>query len=158
MQEPAADDKVCKPISSTQRVYDAVRDLREADQIATRETVAEMTGLKLSVVDDRLRALVDDDRLRRLLRGVYELVEVFPAPRVMSCTILSNGWVKIEIGNEMLTLTPTEARRATRALGGFAEDARVLETTKAHLFLATEIAAQVESQRREIREIRQAVA
>ena len=144
-------------ISSTQRVYDAVRDLREADQIATRETVAEMTGLKLSVVDDRLRALVDDDRLRRLLRGVYELVEVFPAPRVMSCTILSNGWVKIEIGNEMLTLTPTEARRATRALGGFAEDARVLETTKAHLFLATEIAAQVESQRREIREIGQAV-
>ena len=142
---------------STQRIYDAVRDLREADQIATRETVAELTGLKLSVVDDRLRALVDDGRLRRLLRGVYELVEFFPAPRVMSCTILSNGWVKIEIGNEMLTLTPTEARRATRALGGFAEDARVLETTKAHLFLATEIAAQVESQRREIREIRQAV-
>ena len=144
-------------IPSTQRVYDAVRDLREADQIATRETVAEMTGLKLSVVDDRLRALVDDGQLRRLLRGVYELVEVFPAPRVMSCTILSNGWVKIEIGNEMLTLTPTEARRATRALGGFAEDARVLETTKAHLFLATEIAAQVESQRRDIREIRRAV-
>ena len=35
-----------------------------------------------------------------------------------------------------------------RALGGFAEDARVIESTRAHLFLATELAAKVESQGR----------
>ena len=51
MQEPAADDKVCKPISSTQRVHQAVRDLRALEQIATRETVAELTGLKLEQMD-----------------------------------------------------------------------------------------------------------
>lgn len=143
-----------KAITSTQRIFDAVRDLREVDQIATRETVAELTGLKMSVVDDRLRALVDDGKLKRLLRGVYELVEVFHEPRELSCTTLSNGWVKLELGDDLLQMTPTEARRAARALGGFAEDARVIESTRSHLFLATELAAKVESQGRELKSMK----
>ena len=64
----------------------------------------------------------------------------------------------MEVGDELLTMTPSEARRATRALGGFAEDARVIESTKAHLFLATELAAQVESSRREIAGLKRARA
>lgn len=145
-----------KSITSTQRVFDAVRDLRELDQIATRETVAELTGLKLSVVDDRLRALVDDGKLKRLLRGIYELVEQWPEPRTIYCGILPNGWVKMEIGEEVLTFTPSEARRASRALGGFSEDARVIESTNQHLFLATEMAAKVEALGREIRALKAA--
>lgn len=152
--EPAHAPEVHKAITSTQRVFDAVRDLREVDQTATRETVAELTGLKMSVVDDRLRALVDDGKLKRLLRGIYELVETFPEPRELSCTTLSNGWVKLELGDALLRLTPTEARRAARALGGFAEDARVIESTRSHLFLATELAAKVESQGRELKTMR----
>lgn len=143
-----------KTIPSTQRVYEAVRDLREVDQIATRETVAELTGLKMSVVDDRLRALVDDNKLKRLLRGVYELVETFPEPRPIYCGILHSGMVKMEVGENVLTLTPSEARRAARALGGFADDARVIESTRSHLFLATELAAKVESQGRELKTMR----
>jgi hypothetical protein len=141
-------------ITSTQRIFDAVRDLREADQIATRETVAELTGLKLAIVDDRLRSLVDDARLKRLLRGVYELVESFPEPRTMSCTIRSDGWVKLDVGDDVLDLTPSEARRVSRALGGFSEDARIIESTRQHLFLATELAAKVEAQGREIRALK----
>lgn len=142
-------------ITSTQRIFDAVRDLREVDQIATRETVAELTGLKMAIVDDRLRALVDDGKLKRLLRGVYELVETFPAPRPIYCGILPNGMVKLEVGESVETFTPSEARRAARALGGFAEDARVIESTKAHLFLATELAAKVEAQCRELKTMRE---
>ena len=154
-QQPlAAEHASAKSITSTQRVLDAVRDLRELDQIATRETVAELTGLKMGIVDDRLRALVDDGKLKRLLRGIYELVETWPEPRELSCTTLSNGWVKLELGDALLSLTPTEARRAARALGGFAEDARVIETTRAHLFLATELAAKVEKQGRELKAMR----
>ena len=93
--EPARAPEGHKAITSTQRVLDAVRDLRELDQIATRETVAELTGLKMGIVDDRLRALVDDGKLKRLLRGVYELVETYPEPRELSCTMLSTGWVKL---------------------------------------------------------------
>ena len=147
-----------KEITSTQRVLDAVRDLRELDQIATRETVAELTGLKMGIVDDRLRALVDDGRLKRLLRGIYELVETYPEPRELSCTTLSNGWVKLELGDALLSLTPTEARRAARALGGFAEDARIIESTRTHLFLATELAARVERQARELKAMRALLA
>ena len=153
--EPEAGAAAPKAITSTQRVFDAVRDLREVDQTATRETVAELTGLKMSVVDDRLRALVDDGKLKRLLRGIYDLVETYPEPRELSCTTLSNGWVKLELGDALLSLTPTEARRAARALGGFAEDARVIESTRAHLFLATELAAKVESQGRELKTMRE---
>lgn len=143
-----------KAITSTQRVFDAVRDLRELDQIATRDTVAEVTGLKLSIVDDRLRTLVDDGKLKRLLRGVYELVETFPEPRTIYCGILPNGMVKLEVGESVETFTPSEARRAARALGGFAEDARVIESTRAHLFMATELAAKVERQDREMKAMR----
>lgn len=141
-------------ITSTQRIFDAVRDLREVDQIATRETVAELTGLKMAIVDDRLRALVDDGKLKRLLRGVYELVETFPEPRPIYCGILHSGMVKLELGEDVLTLTPSEARRTARALGGFAEDARVIESTRTHLFLATELAAKVEKQGREMKAMR----
>ena len=142
-------------ITSTQRIFDAVRDLREVDQIATRETVAELTGLKMAIVDDRLRALVDDGKLKRLLRGVYELVETFPEPRPIYCGILHSGMVKLELGEDVLTLTPSEARRTARALGGFAEDARVIESTRTHLFLATELAAKVERQEREMKAMRE---
>lgn len=142
-------------ITSTQRIFDAVRDLREVDQIATRETVAELTGLKMAIVDDRLRALVDDGKLKRLLRGVYELVETFPEPRPIYCGILPNGMVKLEVGESVETFTPSEARRAARALGGFAEDARVIESTRTHLFLATELAAKVERQEREMKAMRE---
>lgn len=147
-----------KPQTSTQRVYDAVCELRGLDQIATRETVAELTGLKLAIVDDRLRALVDDDKLKRLLRGVYELVEFFPPPRSISCTTLDSGLVKFEIGDILIELTPREARVAARGLAGFADDARVIESTKQHLFLATELAARVEVLKRQVAALQNAHA
>lgn len=107
-------------ITSTQRIFDAVRDLREVDQIATRETVAELTGLKMAIVDDRLRALVDDGKLKRLLRGVYELVETYPQTRNISKTILDSGYVMIEIAGRkdepdiVLHLTPNSHCRVLR--------------------------------------------
>ena len=154
MTTQTKDNHAASQPTSTQRVYDAVRDLREVDQIATRETVAELTGLKMSVVDDRLRTLVDDGRLRRLLRGVYEMVEVFPPPRNTYAGIMQNGMVKVEVGEEVWTLTPSEARRVARVLGGFAEDARILESSRAHLFLATELAAKVEKMEREMKALK----
>lgn len=104
--------------SSTQRVFDAVCDLHAQEQIATRETVAELTGLKLTVVDDRLRALVDNEKLKRVLRGVYVPMEVHPPARPMSKTILPNGFVKVEIGDELLTLTPREDRTLAQLMAG----------------------------------------
>jgi hypothetical protein len=36
-------------------VLQAVQDLHAQEQIVTRETLAEFTGLKLAIVDDRLK-------------------------------------------------------------------------------------------------------
>lgn len=145
-----------KPIPSTQRVLDAVCELRRLEQIATRETVAELTGLKLSVVDDRLRALVDDEKLKRLLRGIYEVVEQYPPARVISKTVLPDGYVKYDIGDFVLTLTPIEDRVLSQLGMGAAGQAIMINSTNQHLFLATELAAKVEAQGREIRALRAA--
>lgn len=144
----------CKPIPSTERIYQAVRELRAMDQIATRETVAELTGLKLSVVDDRLRNLVDDGRLKRLLRGVYELVESFPEPRAISKTVLPNGAVVYDIGDDVLTLSPQEARVLAELSMGAAGTAVLINSTNQHLYLATELAAKLERLEREMKALK----
>ena len=140
-----------KPISSTQRVHQAVRELRGLEQIATRETVAELTGLKLAIVDDRLRALVDDGKLKRLMRGVYELVEEYPETRAISKTVLPTGYVKYDIGDHVLTLTPTEDRVLSQLGIGAAGQAVMIHSTNRHLYLATELAAKVEKLERELK-------
>ena len=140
-----------KPISSTQRVHQAVRELRALEQIATRETVAELTGLKLAIVDDRLRALVDDGKLKRLMRGVYELVEEYPETRAISKTVLPTGYVKYDIGDHVLTLTPTEDRVLSQLGIGAAGQAVMIHSTNQHLYLATELAAKVEKLEREMK-------
>lgn len=137
-------------IPSTERVYQAVQELRAADQIATRETVAALTGLKLSIVDDRLGALVDNGRLKRLIRGVYELVEVYPAPRIISKTILPNRYVKYDIGDDVITLTPTEDRALASLMRGTTTE--VVET--AFETLITPMLAEIEAG---LKVIRQAV-
>ncbi|MEG2981528.1 MAG: hypothetical protein RR831_18640, partial [Stenotrophomonas sp.] len=117
-------------ITSTRRVFDAVCDLHALEQIATRETVAELTGLKLTIVDDRLGALVDDEKLKRVLRGVYVPVEVFAPARDISKTIVSNGLVKYEIGETVLALTPREERRFAELASGVLTQAIAIESSR----------------------------
>ena len=131
-------------------VLEAVRELRSLEQIASRETVAELTGLKQAIVDDRLRALVDDGKLRRVLRGICELEETFPPPRAISKTILANGVVVYDVGDDVLTLTPQEARRLAEISMGAAGTAVMIDSTRQHLMLATELAAKVERLEREV--------
>lgn len=130
--------------STTERVFEAVRELRALDQMATRETIAELTGLKLGIVDDRLRALANDERLCRLIRGVYELAEPWTPPRPIFFGLLSDGAVKLEVGEQVLDLTPQEARSIARGLGGLADDARVIESVRKHIYMAGELTKKVD--------------
>lgn len=94
----------------------------------TRHTIAELTQLPRVVVDDRLRALAEDGRIKRLVRGVYALVKQYPPTRPMSKTVLADGFVKIEIGDEVLTLTPRE----DRVLGGLMAGSAFVAASTAH--------------------------
>jgi hypothetical protein len=144
-----------KSIGSTQRVLDAVQELTALEQTASRETVQELTGLTMTVVDDRLKVLTDDHKLRRLVKGVYVLATPYPPARPITCTQIADGYVTLEIGDKVLVLTPKEARATGRALAGFAGEAQVAESVRHHLMLATSLAAQVEVLSRQMRALRE---
>ncbi|MFI8608520.1 hypothetical protein ACIGFL_09365 [Pseudomonas sp. NPDC077649] len=104
--------------SSTQIVLEALQDLHAQEQIVTREALAEVTGLKVAVVDDRLKALVADGDVARVQRGIYVPVDQHPPARHISKTILPDGTVKIDIGDQVLTLTPREDRMLANLFAG----------------------------------------
>lgn len=105
-------------VTVKQRVYQAVVDIHNAGRSVTRAAVADRTGLKLSVVDDHIKSLKDDAKVRLVVNGVFEPADLFPANRPVSKTVLADGSVKIEVGDDELTLTPGEAHVVGLALHG----------------------------------------
>lgn len=136
--------------STTALVLEAVQDLHAQEQIVTRETLAELTGLKLSVIDDRLGTLADDGAILRVQRGVYVPAPHHPPARPMSKTVMPNGMVKIEIGDEVLSLTPREDRALANLMAGAAAQAAAIETGRNTAILAAELGEQVKQLRRQV--------
>lgn len=136
--------------STTAVVLEAVQDLHAQEQIVTRETLTELTGLKLSVIDDRIGTLADDGAILRVQRGVYVPAPRHPPARPMSKTVMPNGTVKIEIGDEMITLTPREDRALANLMAGAAAQAAAIETGRNTALLAAELGEEVKQLRRRI--------
>ena len=113
--------------SSTQILLEAVQDLHAQEQVVTRETLNALTGLKLSIIDDRLGALVDDGLVVRVQRGVYVPAETHPPARVISKMLLPDGTVKIDIGDQVLTLTPKEDRMLAQLMAGVVMQTAAIE-------------------------------
>lgn len=91
-------------------ILDAIIDLHNQEQIVTRETLSEVLDLKQTIIDDNLSSLVNDDLIHRVQRGVYVPTTKHPPARVISKIVLPCGTVKLDIGDEVLTLTPKESR------------------------------------------------
>ena len=109
-------------------VLEEIIDLHANEQIVTRETLADFTGRKLAIIDEALRTLVNEEKVARVQRGVYVPVVQHPVARVVSLTVLPDGTVKLEIGDDhVLTLTPREARSVGVTLGGLAAQAASIE-------------------------------
>lgn len=96
--------------TSAQEVLDHAIDLHQREQLVTREALSEAIGVKLAIVDDHIKNLVNAGKMVRKKNGVYLPVIEMPPARPMSKTLLPDGWVKIEIGDQVLTLTPKEDR------------------------------------------------
>jgi hypothetical protein len=107
-------------IFARQTVYDALVDCyNQTQRDVTRETLREITGLKQVTVDEHLRQLIDvDQTVERRRRGYFRPAAVFPESRAVSCTVLTSGMAKIEIGDICIDLTPAEARKLAPMLGG----------------------------------------
>jgi hypothetical protein len=120
---------------STQRVLDAVTELHNAERAVTRESLAAHTGLPLSIVDDRIGVLIDDGHVTRERRGLFLPVVEYEPARIMSKTLFPDGTVKIEIGDEVMTLTPKEARMLGEITSGEAQQMYVTDLrTRLELF------------------------
>ena len=136
--------------SSTTIVLEAVQDLHAKEQIVTRETLAELTGLTLSVIDDRVGTLVDRGDILRVQRGVYVPAIQHPPARAMSKTLLADGWVKIEIGDMVFQLTPREDRMLAALQAGAAAQAIAIETGRNTALLAAEMGEEIKRLRRRV--------
>lgn len=110
--------KASEKRSTRQIIWGALVDLRAQGQIATRQVLTEITGLKLVTVDDHVHRMVEDGHLRRPVAGVVEIVDQMPPPRPLSITDLPDGMTIVELGDDMLRMWPQERRAFAKRMAG----------------------------------------
>lgn len=108
------------PISSRVQVLEAIRDLYDQEVPVTTAVILRVTGLKSHIVHDCIKFLKERGEIWSPERGVYRPVVKHPPARAVSRTTLPDGTVKLEVGDEVLTLTPRESRMLAEAMGGSA--------------------------------------
>lgn len=106
--------------NSTELVLEAIEDMHAQEQVVTREALVEHTGLKMTIVDDRIGVLIEDGRVHRVRSGVFVPAAKHPPTRAISKTVMPDGLVKLEIGDDVLTLTPREDRALAALQAGVA--------------------------------------
>lgn len=113
-----------------EQIFQTVQDLHNAGRVATRSVVKDMTGQSYSVVDDHVKRMLEDGRLRRVAPGVFEPVEEMPETRAVFVGRLSNGMWKLEIGDLCVDLNPSEARTLASMLVGTANEMSSLQNAR----------------------------
>ena len=140
--------------SNAETILEAIEDLHNQEQIVTRTTLADLTGLQLSIIDDRLSYLVDSGQIIRVQRGVFIPAHKHRPSRIMCKMVLPDGTVKIEIGDdEVLTLTPREARNLGNLMVAEAMQYANIEMGHHMAILQSEISGQVRKLTRQVGEL-----
>jgi len=137
--------------SNAETILEAIEDLHNQEQIVTRTTLADLTGLQLSIIDDRLSYLVDSGQIIRVQRGVFIPAPKHRVARLMSKMVLPDGTIKIEIGDDqILTLTPREARNLGNLMVAEAMQYANIEMGHHMAILQSEISGQVRKLTRQV--------
>ncbi len=109
-----------RPSPHTDVVYQAVRDLSDERSIARRESVKHRTGLPFSIVDEAIKRLREDEaNIYRLKSGAFVPVDRY-VEEAMSATVLIDGHVKIESGDQLMQLTPRGCAKLLGLIVGIA--------------------------------------
>ena len=133
-------------------VLEAIQDLHAQEQIVTRETLADTTGLKLTVIDDRVSHLIDCGQVHRVQRGVFVPAPEHKPARIITKTILPGGTVSIEIGDDhVITLTPRENRMLAELMAGAAQQYAGIEAGHQASHMAGELNLQLKQLRQELK-------
>ena len=139
-----------KSRSTAEVVMDAIEDLPAREQIVTREILAELTGIKLTTVDDRLGHLVDTGKIRRVQRGVFVPLEQHPPARPISRTLCPDGTTVLEVGDAVMILSPRESRMIGELMAGSSQQYAAVELGHETARLNAHLSAQVSDVRREV--------
>lgn len=109
-----------RPSPHTNIVYKAVRDLSDEETIARRESLKKRTGLPYSIIDEAIKRLREDEgSVYRLKSGAFIPIERYEEEAI-SATVLIDGYVKIEVGDQLMTLTPRGCAKMMGLLVGAA--------------------------------------
>ena len=139
-----------KPRSTAEVVMGAIEDLHAREQIVTREILSELTGLKLTTIDDRLGHLVDTGKIRRVQRGVFVPLEQHRPARPISRTLCPDGTTVLEVGDTVMILSPRESRMIGELMAGSSQQYAAIEIGHEAARLNAVLQAQISEVRREI--------
>ncbi len=142
-----------KPRSTAEGVLGALEDLHAREQIVTREILAELTGLKLTTIDDRLGHLVDTGKIRRVQRGVFVPLEQHRPARPISRTLCPDGTTVLEVGDTVMILSPRESRMIGELMAGSSHQYAAIEIGHEAARLNAVLSAQISEVRREVARI-----
>ena len=142
-----------KPRSTAEVVMGAIEDLHAREQIVTREILAELTGLKLTTIDDRLAHLVDTGKIRRVQRGVFVPLEQHRPARPISRTLCPDGTTVLEVGDTVMILSPRESRMLGEVMAGSSQQYAAIEIGHESARMNAVLSAQVSDVRRELRQL-----
>lgn len=106
--------------SRAQLIYQTIVDLGASNHVASRQVLMEATGLTYGVIDDHVKRMIEDGRIRRVVNGIFEAVPVVPEDRAVSITHLPGGGVKLEVGDFCIDLSMRETRMVSFATAGVA--------------------------------------
>ena len=139
-----------KPRSTAEVVMGAIEDLHAREQIVTREILSELTGLKLTTIDDRLGHLVDTGKIRRVQRGVFVPLEQHRPARPISRTLCPDGTTVLEVGDTVMILSPRESRMIGELMAGSSQQYAAIEIGHEAARLNAVLSAQISEVRREV--------
>lgn len=144
--------------SNADVVFEAIQDLHAQEQIVTRKTLAKVCNFKLSVIDDRLSHLIDHGKINRVERGVFVPAPVHKPARIITRTLLPDGGSVLEIGDDVINLTPREARLVGEAMAGAGQQYAAIETGHFLAALTSEIGTQLKQMRAELKGVQGVIA
>ena len=148
----------CAKKSTAEIVLEAVQDIHAREQIVTRETLAELTGMKLTTIDDRLGYLLDNGKIRRVQRGVFVPMEQHKPARLITRTLLPDGTTVLEIGDTVMQLTPRESRVLGELMAGSGQQYAAIQIGHEAEFMAATLSAKVRRLERLVQELTSAHA
>lgn len=108
--------------SSRDRVLEAIMELCDAEIPARTPDLVRVTGLSITTVNDSIKVLKQRGMIYSDNGTFFVCNEHQPAEPVYH-TAMPNGIIKLEKGDQILTLNPREARSVAKTMGGLIEQA-----------------------------------